>query len=52
MEKNTTIEDTASAKLGYLSLKDKQLLVINEFVSGHDALKSLCLSRVYDKVNA
>ena len=41
MEKNATIEDivkAASAELGYPSLKDKQLLVITEFVSGHDAL--------------
>ena len=31
----------ASAELGYLSLKDKQLLVINEFVSDHDVFVAL-----------
>ena len=30
--------NAASADLGYPSLKDKQLLVITEFESGHDAL--------------
>ena len=38
---NATIEDivkAASAEQGYPSLKDKQLLVMTEFVSGHDAL--------------
>ena len=41
MEKNEDIVKAVSAELGYPSLKDKQLLVISEFVSDHDVFAAL-----------
>ena len=54
---------SASAALGYASLKDKQKVVITQFVSGRDVFAALptgyakslcygCLPRVYDDLRS